>query len=74
MHLDIVMEGVETEKQIAWIENNIPNAIIQGYFFSKPLKFDEFVSFNKEHSGTNVALNEINVALTTLTSIQPHIE
>lgn len=47
LHLDIVMEGVETKEQLAWIERNIPNAIIQGYFFSKPLPINEFISFSE---------------------------
>lgn len=51
LHLDIVMEGIETEKQIKWIEKNIPTAIIQGYFFSKPLKINDFITFSQQIKG-----------------------
>lgn len=49
LHLNIVMEGVETEKQISWIQKHIPCAIIQGYFFSKPLKIEDFIEFARNH-------------------------
>lgn len=58
LHLNIVMEGVETEKQIYWIEKNIPNAIIQGYFFSKPLKIENFISFARNNQPVKAKTNK----------------
>jgi EAL domain-containing protein (putative c-di-GMP-specific phosphodiesterase class I) len=46
--LKIVSEGVETEEQLDAMKQ-LGVHYIQGYYFSKPLPQDEFVSFVKEH-------------------------
>lgn len=42
LDLNVVIEGVETKEQLQYLNamNNVP--IVQGYFYSKPLKVDEF--------------------------------
>lgn len=45
--LKIVSEGVEAEKQLAFLHENHCD-YIQGYYFSKPLPKEEFVSFVKK--------------------------
>jgi EAL domain-containing protein (putative c-di-GMP-specific phosphodiesterase class I) len=46
--LKIVSEGVETEVQLESMKK-LGVQYIQGYYFSKPLPQDEFMSFVKEH-------------------------
>jgi sensor c-di-GMP phosphodiesterase-like protein len=46
--LKIVSEGVETEEQLETMKK-LGVQYIQGYYFSKPLPQDEFVSFVKGH-------------------------
>lgn len=47
MELEIVSEGIETQKQYETMENLGIN-YIQGYYFSKPLPQDEFLKFISE--------------------------
>ncbi|HXE96982.1 MAG TPA: EAL domain-containing protein [Dongiaceae bacterium] len=49
--MELVAEGVETEEQLRYLAER-DCAIIQGYYFSQPLKSDEFESFCREWSGT----------------------
>lgn len=49
LNLKIVSEGVETESQLQFL-NELGCDYIQGYYFSKPLPEEEFVSFIKEHN------------------------
>ncbi|AMC92801.1 hypothetical protein AOC36_02015 [Erysipelothrix larvae] len=46
--LDIVAEGAETEHQVSWLKNKSCN-VIQGYYFSKPLNFDDAIDFMKHY-------------------------
>ena len=48
-HLDLnfVIEGVETQDQVVAIENKFPDAVMQGYFFSKPLSISDLMKFVK---------------------------
>ena len=41
--MTIVSEGIETKEQINFLKN-IQCPIIQGYFFSKPLPYSEFLA------------------------------
>ena len=41
--MSIVSEGVETSEQIDFLKD-IQCPVIQGYFFSKPIHYNEFVS------------------------------
>ncbi|TDF39282.1 EAL domain-containing protein [Alteromonadaceae bacterium M269] len=41
LHLTTVAEGVETDKQLAWLKENHCD-IMQGYYFDKPLPISEF--------------------------------
>ena len=43
----IVCEGVETEKQYHILEE-LDCDFIQGFFFAKPMRRDEFISFLQE--------------------------
>ena len=44
LHLDIVAEGIETPEQLAQIKR-LGCYAGQGYYFSKPLVFKEFIEF-----------------------------
>lgn len=46
LNLEIVAEGAESEEQVEWLRENNCN-VIQGYYFSKPLKFDDAIDFIK---------------------------
>lgn len=45
--LSVVIEGVETEKQLDWLKN-YDNLVFQGYFFGKPMSTDDFIAFMNE--------------------------
>lgn len=49
MHIKCVAEGVETLEQVKFLRQNGCH-IMQGYYFSKPLSADNFISFLKTHS------------------------
>lgn len=42
LKLKVVVEGVETREQVDFINANCAQPIIQGYYFSRPLKVEEF--------------------------------
>ncbi|MDE5862764.1 MAG: EAL domain-containing protein, partial [Lachnospiraceae bacterium] len=44
MHLDIVSEGIETQQQFETMQN-LGIQYIQGFYFSKPLKKEDFLEF-----------------------------
>ncbi len=46
--LNLITEGVETEDQLNYIKS-IGGKYIQGYYFSKPLNFDDFKEYVKEN-------------------------
>jgi len=46
LNLGIVAEGVETKNQIELL-SEYNSIVIQGYYFSKPLDFDDFIDFYK---------------------------
>ncbi|WP_448549529.1 EAL domain-containing protein [Thalassotalea fusca] len=48
LELKVVAEGVETEEQLAFLKS-MNCDIIQGYYYSPPLHFDELVEFVKKH-------------------------
>jgi len=41
--MSVVAEGVEDKKQLAFIQNEQGDTI-QGYYFSKPLQKDDFIT------------------------------
>lgn len=47
MHLKVVAEGVETQKQIDYLKRSNCD-FIQGYFYSRPLSEDDTITFIKE--------------------------
>ena len=49
LNIPIVIEGVENERQLE-ISKEKEVDYIQGYFFTKPLKEEELLSFLKEHN------------------------
>ena len=51
---EIVCEGVETAEQLECL-SGLGVDFIQGYYFSKPLPADKFVSFIKERNGIQTA-------------------
>ena len=53
LRLEVVAEGVETKQQFDFLaENNCDD--IQGYYFSKPLKEDDFIHFLRDHRAKNI--------------------
>ncbi len=52
LRLEVIAEGVETKQQFDFLANNHCDDI-QGYFFSKPLKEENFINFLKEYSAKN---------------------
>ncbi len=52
LRLEVIAEGVETKQQFEFLAKNHCDDI-QGYFFSKPLKEEAFISFLKEHKAKN---------------------
>lgn len=42
LNLGVIAEGVETQEQLKFLSNNSCNSV-QGYLFSKPVKFDSFI-------------------------------
>lgn len=51
MELETVSEGIETEDQFRKMKD-MGISYIQGYYFSKPLPQDDFLTFLKENNGT----------------------
>lgn len=49
LKMDLIAEGVETPRQVAWLQAHGCHKI-QGYYFSKPLDTDDFVEFIKLHN------------------------
>ncbi|WP_423409782.1 EAL domain-containing protein [Heyndrickxia sp. MSNUG] len=45
LKLKVVIEGVESEEQIKFLSTNSENPIIQGYYYSKPLRAGELVDW-----------------------------
>ena len=45
MNLTCVAEGVETEEQLALLEQ-LGCKLIQGFYYSKPLPIDEFIKLS----------------------------
>ncbi len=52
MEMKTVSEGIETEEQLRKMED-MGISYIQGYYFSKPLPQDAFLSFLKEKNGAD---------------------
>jgi EAL domain-containing protein (putative c-di-GMP-specific phosphodiesterase class I) len=48
MNLNVIAEGVETEKQLEFLKKHDCDQI-QGFFFSKPLTADEMTAFLQSH-------------------------
>jgi EAL domain-containing protein (putative c-di-GMP-specific phosphodiesterase class I) len=44
LNMQIVAEGVETQPQLAFLQQNQCD-YVQGYYYAKPLAFDDFVKF-----------------------------
>lgn len=44
LELDVIVEGVELEEQLALLIKNNP-VMIQGYLFSPPLPYPEFIEY-----------------------------
>lgn len=53
MKLHIISEGIETEEQFKVMEQ-LGISYIQGYYFSKPLEEEEFLTFIKEKHKRNI--------------------
>lgn len=49
LHLSIIAEGVETEKQVAFL-NSLNCFLVQGYLYSKPLNSDQLIQFLNERN------------------------
>lgn len=49
LHLGVTAEGVETDGQLNFLRKSSCNAV-QGYLYSRPIKFDNFLVFLKDFS------------------------
>lgn len=49
LHLGVIAEGVETEGQLSFLRKTSCNAV-QGYLYSRPIKYDNFLMFLKSFS------------------------
>ena len=49
LHLGVIAEGVETDGQLSFLRKTSCNAV-QGYLYSRPIKFDNFLMFLKSFS------------------------
>lgn len=58
LKLKVVVEGVETNKQLRFLVNE-GCSTIQGYFFSKPVSADQFSSFYQKAMNKRVNLNQV---------------
>ena len=47
LNVNVVFEGIETENQLSFIRERVPEAIGQGWLFSKPIPIDELTSIIK---------------------------
>jgi len=48
LEMRVVAEGVEDEKQVAVLKGRDVD-ILQGYYFSKPLQFEDYVQWHKNN-------------------------
>ena len=48
LNLSVVAEGIETEKQLKFLQRNNCK-YMQGYYFSKPLTSQQFIKFLQKH-------------------------
>lgn len=48
LNYDVIAEGVETEAQLKWLED-VNCYVIQGYYYSKPLKKKEAIKYLEEN-------------------------
>ncbi|PGD54082.1 hypothetical protein COM47_23420, partial [Bacillus wiedmannii] len=46
LNMKVIAEGVETKEQLTVLQRN-SCYLIQGYYYSKPINEDEFISFFK---------------------------
>lgn len=53
LNIGLIAEGVETEEQLEIVHNMGCN-IIQGYIYSKPLSFDDWINYHKSFGGGQV--------------------
>lgn len=49
LHLNIIIEGVETKKQVDFLATMEGCKVIQGYYMAKPMKIEELEEWWKEH-------------------------
>ncbi|WP_432454074.1 EAL domain-containing protein [Agarivorans sp. QJM3NY_29] len=47
LQVQVVFEGIETEQQLAYIYDRVPDAIGQGWLFAKPMRINELKKFLK---------------------------
>ncbi len=52
LNLSVVAEGIETEKQLKFLQKNNCK-YMQGYYFSKPLTSHQFIKFHKKTPSMN---------------------
>lgn len=57
LHLKVVAEGVETREQLMFLEKNSCD-FVQGYFFSKPLPFEQFTDYMEHHTIKKLSVAE----------------
>ena len=48
LDIPLIAEGVEEKKQLIYL-NKLGCRYIQGYYYSKPMKKDDFLEYRKNH-------------------------
>lgn len=46
LNVQVILEGVETQQQLDFLMHTCKAPIIQGYYYSKPLPIDEFLTWH----------------------------
>jgi EAL domain-containing protein (putative c-di-GMP-specific phosphodiesterase class I) len=59
LKLEVIAEGVETSDQMKWLKE-FECTLIQGYWFAKPSRQDDFLALLSEHNSAKKHNNHIN--------------
>ena len=65
LDLSVIAEGVETKEQSEYL-STLGCYTMQGYYFAKPMKLDEFEEFVDQNSASDMEVSEPNVNLEKL--------
>ena len=54
LHLDVVVEGVETEAQLHYLQTTHKPLRVQGWYFSRPMSAKELLLFVERNAVTSI--------------------